>query len=409
MPSILSRTFAILSNIKPPSNPEHTTSTLQSPTTPNSPASPAPTKPDVSIWQAAQTGDLSALQYYIHHNPSRIPLATLLNTRDPDTDCTLLHLAISAHPPHIYDLLQLLLKNGANASACNIYNVQAIHMVSLHLPQPLQPLQLLLDYKASPNARDGDGWTPLHYAARFCDPPHEALRLLVSRGADVNLTDASHKTPIFALIANGDLDECLQWMVEEAKADVGVRGDFLDAQAKKTRSGSVVLQAAKYGRVACLQVLVRSQVAMQQLKRVVNEEELVHARRLVEASSPEQSDESVLVLQLLQELEDRLLQDPLSLLASRNHLARGGGGGGAAGGATQQKRAIRRRHSSFMSMLGTMRKNKKSGNLSINSTPTATNTLFRKMSRIIRRTKSENNMSLPNHQNNNIRSNGITR
>jgi ankyrin repeat protein len=397
MPSILSRTFAILNNIKPPPNPELTSSTLHPPT-PNLPPPPARTKPDVSIWQAAQTGNLSALQYYIHHHTSSIPLPTLLNTRDPDTDCTLLHLAISARPPHIHDLLQLLLENGADASARNIYNVQPIHMASLHLPRPLKNLELLLDHKASPNARDGDGWTPLHYAARFCNPPDEALRLLVSRGADVNLTDASHKTPIFALLANGDLDDCLQWMVEEAKADVSVRGDFLDNLTKKTRPGSVVLQAAKYSRVACLQVLVRSQVAMQQLRRVVNEEELTQAKALVKAAS-EQSDESVLVLQLLQELEDRLLQDPLSLLNSRNRL----NGGNRA----PQKQVIQRRHSSFMSMLGSMRKNKKANSTTVANT---SNTLLRKMSRIIRRTKSENNMSLPtNHQNNNIRSNGITR
>jgi hypothetical protein len=398
MPSILSRTFAILNNIKPPTNTELSPSTLN-PSIPNSLLEPELAKPDVTIWQAAQTGNLSALQYYIHQNTSSIPLPTLLNTRDPDTDCTLLHLAISARPPHIYDILQLLLKNGADASARNIYNVQAIHMVSLHLPQPLQCIQLLLDYKASPNARDGDGWTPLHYAARFCNPPDEAIRLLVSHGADVNLTDASHKSPIFALLANGDLGDSLQWMVEEAKADVGVRGDFLDCLSKKTKPGSIVLQAAKYRRVACLQVLVRSQMAMQQLKKVVNEEELKHAKALVKAA-PEQRDEAVLVLQLLQELEDRLLQDSSSLLNSRNRL------NCADRGAPAQKQMIRRRHSSFMSMFGSMRKSKKANTTTTTANPN--NTLFRRMSRIMRRTKSENDMALPTHRQN-IRTNGITR
>ncbi|CEJ03899.1 hypothetical protein RMCBS344292_17874 [Rhizopus microsporus] len=135
------------------------------------------TSPSVSIWKAAETGDIEALEYFLQHNTE------LLNMRDPNTECTLLHLLVS----NVQDLirpLELLLKHGVDVTAQNIYNVQAIHAVFLNCPYPLEAVRLLLSYDANPNARDGDGWTPLHYAARFCQLPEPVLKLLIDAGAD---------------------------------------------------------------------------------------------------------------------------------------------------------------------------------------------------------------------------------
>ncbi|KAI8388823.1 ankyrin repeat-containing domain protein, partial [Radiomyces spectabilis] len=170
--------------------------------------------PDVSIWQAAAKGDLDTLRYYIDHNET--DLAVLLNTRDPETECTLLHLVISSVSDP-YPMLRLLLEHGAEPIARNVYNVYPIQLLSLHCSDPLPSMKLLLEYEADPNARDGDGWTPLHYAARFCRDPQPVMQLLVQHGADINAKDASQRSPIFLLLANGDHATALNWLVHDAK------------------------------------------------------------------------------------------------------------------------------------------------------------------------------------------------
>lgn len=399
MPTLLTRTFALLNNIKPPTDEEDSISnhildlsTIQKYTS----------SPDISIWKAAEQGDLAALLYYVQN--SSVNPTTLLNTRDPDTDCTLLHLVVSNSTIDTLPILKLLLNNGADATARNVYNVQAIHMVSLHCPQPLEPIKLLLNNKVSPNARDGDGWTPLHYAARFCQPPDKVLELLVSRGADVNLTDAGHKSPLFGLLANGDLTAALDYLVHTAKADVSIRGDFLDQASRKTKPGTIVLQAAKYGRIDCLSMLIKSTVAMNQFRRVIHRDELDHANQLVKDQQTKlrksngndsQIQKLDLILSLLQELEDALERDPLSLLNTRKLTS----SATMTIDTSKETHKIQRRHT-LMVMIDSMRK-KKSPAVSEN-TPTVqrktstTNKLLRKMSRIIRRTKSENNTATSN-------------
>ncbi|KAG2204348.1 hypothetical protein INT47_009390 [Mucor saturninus] len=399
MPTILTRTFALLNNIKPPTIEEDSTSShildisnIQKYTS----------TPDISIWKAAEQGNLAALLYYVQN--SSVDPTTLLNTRDPDTDCTLLHLVVSNSAIDTLPILKLLLNNGADATARNVYNVQAIHMVSLHCPHPLEPIKLLLNHKVSPNARDGDGWTPLHYAARFCQPPDEILKLLISRGADVNLTDAGHKSPLFGLLANGDLTTALDYLIHTAKADVSIRGDFLDQASRKTKPGTIILQAAKYGRIDCLSMLIQSTVAMNQFRRVIDRDELDHANYLVkdQQSRLRKSDGTDtqiqkldLILSLLQELEDALERDPLSLLNIRKLNVTST----MTIEPSKDGQKIQRRHT-LMVMIDSMRK-KKSSNTSQNA-PTVqrktsnTSKLLRKMSRIIRRTKSENNTATSN-------------
>lgn len=426
MPSLLTRTFALLNNIKPPTtDQENVLTVINADTEQPIQLVNYNLKPDVSIWKAAELGDLAALQYYIHHTNSVDP-TTLLNTRDPDTDCTLLHLVVSNNHQNMVPLVKLLLEHGADASARNIYNVQAIHMVSLHCPNPLASTELLLDHKASPNARDGDGWTPLHYAARFCHPPDPVLQLLVNRGADVNLTDAGHKSPLFGLLANGDLTSALDFLVHTAKADVSIRGDFLDQVSRKTRSGTIVLQAAKYGRLECLSLLIRSSVAMQQLRRVLNQDELAYSQALVkdQQSRSENTDTKwELILQLLQELEDTLERDPLSLLSSRNKLSQANATA-VSGNTSNASRPIQRRHT-LIAMLGPMRRKKMIAQpQAVERKTSATSKLFRKMSRMIKRAKSDSHATMQQQQqepqqqeintttttnNNNIRSDGMTR
>ncbi|KAI9362406.1 ankyrin repeat-containing domain protein, partial [Pilaira anomala] len=181
------------------------------------------TEPTMSIWKAAELGNVSALGYFIRHHDNQdseeeeSTTSKLLNARDPNTECTLLHLIISNNPNPLKPL-ELLLYYGADATSRNIYNIQAIHALLINCKEPLESLKLLIQYDADPNARDGDGWTPVHYAARFCQNPDSILKYLIEVGADINAIDSSKKTALFGLLANGDYSMTLDWLINTAKA-----------------------------------------------------------------------------------------------------------------------------------------------------------------------------------------------
>jgi ankyrin repeat protein len=246
----------------------------------------------MSIWKAAELGNMDAINYYINNYALYIDrtededeesshcLTDLINARDPNTECTLLYLIVS-HNPNPTELLRLLLSQGADVTARNVYNVQAIHALFLRCQEPLEPLRLLLEYDADTNAQDGDGWTPIHYAARFCKNPLPVIQLLVDHGADINALDSSKKTCLFGLLANGDFGLTLDWLIHTGKANVKVQGDFLSGQTRCTKKGSLLLQAAKYGRLACLRILISSASSMENLDSILTLEELKLAIDLV--------------------------------------------------------------------------------------------------------------------------------
>ncbi|KAI8647196.1 ankyrin repeat-containing domain protein [Parasitella parasitica] len=281
-------------------------------------------EPTMSIWKAAETGNMTALTYFIYNHSSQkqqlklqeeddtteTSIARLLNTRDPNTECTLVYLIV-ANNPNPVEPLRLLLEQGADATARNIYNVQAIHALFLRCPEPLEALQLLLDHDADPNARDGDGWTPIHYAARFCKSPGPVLKILLKAGADVNAIDTSHKTSLFCLLANGDHSLTLDWLIHTAKANIKVRGDFLDGQTRRTKQGSLILQAAKYGRLSSLRILISSASAMESLETILTKDELILAidmvrEQLVKVTERDGIEKLGLMIMILENLMQKI-------------------------------------------------------------------------------------------------------
>ncbi|CEP07611.1 hypothetical protein [Parasitella parasitica] len=281
-------------------------------------------EPTISIWKAAETGNMTVLTYFIYNHSSKQQqqqlqlqddteensIARLLNTRDPNTECTLVYLIV-ANNPNPVEPLRLLLEQGADATARNIYNVQAIHALFLRCPEPLEALQLLLDHDADPNAQDGDGWTPVHYAARFCKSPGPVLKLLFEAGADMNAIDASHKTPLFCLLANGDHSLVLDWLIHTAKANIKVRGDFLDGQTRRTKQGSLILQAAKYGRLSSLRILISSASAMESLEAILTKDELILAigmvrEQLVKVTERDGIEKLGLMIMILENLMQKI-------------------------------------------------------------------------------------------------------
>ncbi|KAF1803079.1 ankyrin repeat-containing domain protein [Mucor lusitanicus] len=277
-------------------------------------------EPTMSIWKAAEMGNMTALTYFIYNHSSQqqqqlddtaeTSITRLLNSRDPNTECTLVYLIVANNPNPI-EPLRLLLEQGADATARNIYNVQAIHALFLRCPEPLEALQLLLDHDADPNARDGDGWTPIHYAARFCKSPKPILELLIKAGADVNAEDASHKTPLFCLLANGDHSLTLDWLIHTAKANIKIRGDFLDGQTRRTKQGSLILQAAKYGRLSSLRILISSASAMESLETILTKDELVLSidmvrEQLVKVTERDNIEKLGLMIMILENLMQKI-------------------------------------------------------------------------------------------------------
>ncbi|ORZ23184.1 ankyrin repeat-containing domain protein [Absidia repens] len=276
--------------------------------------------PSISIWTAAEQGDIATLTYYIQHHPN--PVA-LLNKRDPKTECTLIHLAVSSSSNiNPYNTVDLLLTHGADPCARNVYNVQALHTIPLHcVESPQKSLALLLDHGADVNCRDGDGWTPLHYAARFCrqESLGSVLALLVERGANLAAVDASHKTAMFALLANGDHVDAFTYLIQQQQNDssganvlmLPSRGDFLDSATRRTHQGTIVLQAAKYLRVDCLEWLVHSKKAMAQVLPALTADELSYANQLIQQQQQQQQHHCQKIMSLLHQVSTMMEKEPV--------------------------------------------------------------------------------------------------
>ncbi|KAG2220468.1 hypothetical protein INT45_011472 [Circinella minor] len=268
------------------------------------------------MWKSAQMGDLTNLQYALQSSQV-VESTQLVNMRNPENECTLLYTVILANDNSsnnnnnndedqsqkgkeypLMPLMELLLDQGADPTALNVYNVQAIHAISLHCREPLEPIELLLKHQVDPNARDGDGWTPMHYISRFYQhDPQEILQLLQRYGANVNAVDVTHKSPLFPLLANGDYANTLDWFIHSAKADLSIRGEFLNQQTRRTNQGTLLLQAAKYARRQCMAVLTNSSIAMETFRIAITQEELNQAtlfvrQRLNQISDLKQTDKN---------------------------------------------------------------------------------------------------------------------
>jgi hypothetical protein len=242
--------------------------------------------PTISIWTAAEQGDVSTLTQYIQRHPHP---ADLLNKRDPVSECTLLHLAIvSSHSSDTFATLECLLRHGANPSARNIDNVQALHTIPLHHghngDKTLACMRLVLDHNdGNTQCRDGDGWTPLHYAARFIPTdPWPVMQLLLAHGADLMAKEYStQRTPLFALFANGDHVHVLHEIYTTSSLALWQQcAEFIDPNTRRSYHASLVLQAVKYRRMNILQWLVTTVPVLDALVDVVTPQELSLATHL---------------------------------------------------------------------------------------------------------------------------------
>jgi hypothetical protein len=100
-----------------------------------------------------------------------------------------IHFAASQKP----ELMELLLKHGADPNATNRFGATPLQM-GLH-NQHSKTLELLLKAGADPNALNRNGATPLHTAA-VSPSSQNALRLLWQHGARLDITNRQGKTAL---------------------------------------------------------------------------------------------------------------------------------------------------------------------------------------------------------------------
>jgi cytohesin len=113
------------------------------------PEPPTTKAPDISIWEAAATGNIEAVKQHL-------AAGTDVNARHKSGGLTPLHFA--AYYGH-EEIVELLITKGANV-----------------------------------NAKEEKGWTPLHFAAYYGH--EEIVELLITKGANVNAKANDGRTPI---------------------------------------------------------------------------------------------------------------------------------------------------------------------------------------------------------------------
>ncbi|AVL94102.1 putative ankyrin repeat protein [Megavirus vitis] len=99
------------------------------------------------------------------------------------------------------DLIECLLKNGADTNIITGYSVSALNLCFWNAGIPriekLQIFKLLLNYGANVNISAGNKQTLLHNAVRVNE--YEMVKLLLEYGADINARDNDGSTPIMCL------------------------------------------------------------------------------------------------------------------------------------------------------------------------------------------------------------------
>jgi len=105
-----------------------------------------------------------------------------LNSRDPSTGETALHIVVRRHDP---TWLGFLLARGANPQLRD--NGGDTPLLAATKLSDAAAVQTLLEYRGGVNATDNQGQTPLIVAVQHRDLP--ILRLLLGNGADVGLAD----------------------------------------------------------------------------------------------------------------------------------------------------------------------------------------------------------------------------
>lgn len=121
-----------------------------------------------------------------------------VDARD-DNGNTPLHRAARAGA---YNIVSILLQNGADANAINELGETPLHMAAYS--DCAETIDLLQQYEAGLDIQDSDGQTPLHNAA--ADGSEIACELLLAAGANRFILDINQHTAYELAIENGHED-----------------------------------------------------------------------------------------------------------------------------------------------------------------------------------------------------------
>jgi len=150
--------------------------------TTQSPEPPTAKAADISIHEAAYTGNIEAVKQHL-------TAGTDVNAENLSNWTPLHYAAKEDHK----EIAELLIANGADVNAKDDAGTAPLHRAAFRGHEEIA--ELLIAKGADVNARNNfNYWTPLHWASDW--GRKEIAELLIAAGADVTLMDKEGKTPL---------------------------------------------------------------------------------------------------------------------------------------------------------------------------------------------------------------------
>ncbi|KFB49171.1 hypothetical protein ZHAS_00017329 [Anopheles sinensis] len=216
---------------------------------------------NTAFLRAARAGDLSKLIEYLETGQ-----VTDINTCNAN-GLNALHLA--AKDGH-YDIVNELLKRGANVDNATKKGNTALHIASLAGQKEI--IQLLLQYNASVNVQSQNGFTPLYMAAQ--ENHDECVNYLLAKGANPALATEDGFTPLAVAMQQGH-DKVVAVLLEsDTRGKVRLPALHIAAKKDDVKAAKLLLEnehnpdvssksgftplhiAAHYGNVNVAQLLI---------------------------------------------------------------------------------------------------------------------------------------------------------
>ncbi|XP_058820039.1 ankyrin-3 isoform X3 [Topomyia yanbarensis] len=216
---------------------------------------------NTAFLRAARAGDLQKLIEYLETGQ-----VTDINTCNAN-GLNALHLA--AKDGH-YDIVDELLKRGANVDNATKKGNTALHIASLAGQKEI--IQLLLQYNASVNVQSQNGFTPLYMAAQ--ENHDECVNLLLAKGANPALATEDGFTPLAVAMQQGH-DKVVAVLLEsDTRGKVRLPALHIAAKKDDVKAAALLLEnehnpdvssksgftplhiAAHYGNVNVAQLLI---------------------------------------------------------------------------------------------------------------------------------------------------------
>uniref|UniRef100_A0ABD2X4U7 Uncharacterized protein n=1 Tax=Trichogramma kaykai TaxID=54128 RepID=A0ABD2X4U7_9HYME len=114
------------------------------------------------------------------------------------TDSSPLHSVLNHERP---ELVELLLRNGANPNLASPAGLTVLHKICLDDDLSVELAKMVLEYKpVEVDARDNNGCTPMHYAVDSAN--QSMVELLLRNGSDPNSPNLEGSTPLHVICDN---------------------------------------------------------------------------------------------------------------------------------------------------------------------------------------------------------------